>query len=680
MRFHRPGRLRAGALNHENHLVCRGMRMDGGKLMLVDDEEGIRRFLGLSLEDMGYEVQTADNGQSALKLFRTFKPAIVLTDIKMPVMDGIELLRKLKEEHADTEVVIITGHGDLDLAIEALKHEAADFITKPINNDVLEISLKRIREKIQMKRQLREYTENLERMVEQKTNRIVELERQTAACKVVEGLSTALADVASEVESESGLFNELPCLVSVHNRNFQIVASNNLFKKRLGDFIGQESCNIYEDHDQASENCPVRKTFSTGRGLCSKEILVSAGGERIPVTVCTAPIHDRNGSVDMVIDISLDMTELNRLKEELLATQRKFQRLFDEAPCYISVQNPDFTIAEVNRRFNEDFPDAVGRPCHEVYNHREDPCGGCPIRETFATGETRQIETVITTGKDVQKNVLVLFAPIRDAFGQVIQVMEMCTDITEIRRLQDHLTSLGIMLGSMSHGVKGMLTALDGGIYRLESGLRKQDEQRVAAAVDTLKNMIGRVKKMVLDILYYAKSRALELETVNAAGFLRGVGEIVRPKADAAGVRYHCDIPDDLGEMILDASAFSAALVNFLENAVDACELAAPETPLVSFSARDRGGNVEIAVEDNGMGMDQETREKIFTLFFSSKGRKGTGIGLFISNQTIEQHGGAISVTSEPGKGARFVISAPRNVPEQRKDLPGAETGAERFS
>ncbi len=641
--------------------------MDVSKLMLVDDEEGIRRFLGLSLEDLGYEVKTAENGQIALEVFKTFNPAIVLTDIKMPVMDGIELLRQLKNISPDTEVVIITGHGDLDLAIEALKSEAADFITKPINNDVLEISLNRIREKIGMKLQLREYTENLERMVEEKTRRIVELERETAACKVVEGLSTALADVASEVESQSGLFNELPCLVSVHNKNFEIVASNSLFKQRLGDFIGQKSYLIYADYEQDSEDCPIRMTFRTGKGRRSREMLVSTSGERIPVTVSTAPIIDRDGDVDMVLDISLDMTELNRLREELLTTQLKFQRLFDEAPCYISVQNHDFTIVEANRRFLEDFPDAVGKLCHDVYKHRANPCDGCPIQETFVTGESRQLETVVTTSRGERKNILVWFAPIRDVYGNVTQVMEMSTDITEIRRLQDHLTSLGIMLGSMSHGVKGMLTALDGGIYRLESGLRKQDTQRVGAAVETLRTLIGRVKKMVLDILYYAKSRSLDLETVDAARFITTTAEIVRPKAEAAGVRFQTQIPDNFGTMEIDASAFAAALVNFLENAVDACE--SRQDPSILFSAADKGESVELVVQDNGIGMDRETREKIFTLFFSSKGKKGTGIGLFISNQTIEQHGGSIAVESEPDKGTRFVISVPRLGPESEAQV-----------
>ena len=92
-------------------------------ILLADDEEGIRKVLGISLADSGYEVLTAENGEEALKIFRDAGPSIVLTDIKMPGMDGIELLRKIKLENPDTEVIMITGHGDLDLAIKSLKYD-----------------------------------------------------------------------------------------------------------------------------------------------------------------------------------------------------------------------------------------------------------------------------------------------------------------------------------------------------------------------------------------------------------------------------------------------------------------------------------------------------------------------------------------------------------------------------
>ena len=162
--------------------------------MLVDDEEGIRKVLGISLTDLGYQVLTAENGEEALEIFRRENPPIVLTDIKMPVMDGIELLRKIKDESSDTEVIMITGHGDMDLAIKSLKYRAIDFVTKPINDDILEIALGRAHEKIRMRQKLRQYTENLESLVQEKSAQLVEIERQVAVGQAVEGLASRCSE------------------------------------------------------------------------------------------------------------------------------------------------------------------------------------------------------------------------------------------------------------------------------------------------------------------------------------------------------------------------------------------------------------------------------------------------------------------------------------------------------
>ena len=167
------------------------------KILLVDDEEGIRTVLGITLADYGYEVLKAGSGGEALQIFRERKPAIVLTDIKMPGMDGIQVLRKIKEESPDTEVIMITGHGDMELAIQSLKCNATDFITKPINDDALEIALKRANEKIFLKTKMKEYTENLERLVEEKTKELLGAERLVAVGQTVAGLAHAIKNVVS---------------------------------------------------------------------------------------------------------------------------------------------------------------------------------------------------------------------------------------------------------------------------------------------------------------------------------------------------------------------------------------------------------------------------------------------------------------------------------------------------
>ncbi len=169
-------------------------------ILLVDDEPDIREVLDIYLTELGYAVHTAENGEKALAAFHRTLPSIVLSDIKMPGMDGIELLRRIKKESPETEVIMITGHGDMELAIDSLKLEATDFITKPVNDHILEFALQRAEERIEMRRRLRSYTENLEQMVEEKTRQLLESEKMAAVGRVAAELSHTIKNIAGALK------------------------------------------------------------------------------------------------------------------------------------------------------------------------------------------------------------------------------------------------------------------------------------------------------------------------------------------------------------------------------------------------------------------------------------------------------------------------------------------------
>jgi len=145
------------------------------RILIIDDEESARELLRLSLEVDGYEIFVAEDGIRGLATFEQVRPEVVLTDIKMPGLDGIEVLRRLKELNPDVEVIVITGHGEMELAIRALQLEASDFINKPISDKALDVALWRAGQKIWMRGKLREYTENLECMLKDAT---VEIQRR----------------------------------------------------------------------------------------------------------------------------------------------------------------------------------------------------------------------------------------------------------------------------------------------------------------------------------------------------------------------------------------------------------------------------------------------------------------------------------------------------------------------
>ena len=132
------------------------------KILLIDDDPGIRKVTSIALEDAGYEVQTAEDGLKGVALFQEISPDIVLTDIRMPGIDGLEVLRRIKELDASKEVIVVTAFSEIELAIKALQLDASDFITKPVNDEALMVALRRAKERYTNRKELQDYTALIE--------------------------------------------------------------------------------------------------------------------------------------------------------------------------------------------------------------------------------------------------------------------------------------------------------------------------------------------------------------------------------------------------------------------------------------------------------------------------------------------------------------------------------------
>ncbi len=371
------------------------------KILLVDDEEGIRKVLDISLSDSGFKVFTAETGKEALDIFRKMRPPIVLTDIKMPGMDGIKLLQKIKEESPDTEVIMITGHGDMKLAIRSLKYDATDFITKPINDDALEIALKRANEKITLRAKLKEYTENLELLVEEKTKKLLETER---------------------------------------------------------------------------------------------------------------------------------------------------------------------------------------------------------------------------------------------------------------------LAAIGQTVGGLAHAIKNIAGGLTGGAFVLEKGIDLHNEKYLHEGWDMVKGNLARIKGMALDLLSYTKERDPDYQLLDPNSLAQEIADLMLPRARENDVSLEVESDESLLQVWLDPEGIHRCLLNLVTNAIDACiniDITQRQGRVLLRTLKTEGWAVEFQVVDNGCGMDEETKEKIFQRFFSTKGSRGTGLGLMITKKIIDEHEGAIEFDSEKGKGTRFVIRLP---------------------
>ncbi len=482
--------------------------------------------------------------------------------------------------------------------------------------------------------------------------------------------------MATTVDHER-YFEELPCYVSVHDRDLRIIEANRRFREDFdAESVGKPCYRVYKDRDEACEDCPVLKTFEDGESHSREQELTTSRGATVPVMVHTTPIRNGSGEVTAVLEMHTDISKVKELQLRLDRSRERLAELFEEVPCYLTVQGRDLVIQHANRAFRETFgDDAEGRHCYEVYKHRDEQCLVCPAMGTFDDGGHHDSEEVVTSADGRKINVLCTTAPIRNSAGDVFAVIEMSTDITQLRQLQTQLTSIGLLVGSISHGIKGLLTGLDGGIYLVNTGFAKDNPKRVEKGWEMVQRNVDRIRSMVQDILYYAKDRDLDVVDIDAAALAAELRELMLKKASDLDVAMTYDLPDDPGSFEGDALAIRATLVNILENSLEACRVERTrDEHHVRFAMRRCEPWFEFEIEDDGIGMDRETREKIFSLFFSSKGIKGTGLGLFISNKIVEKHGGTIDVESEPGEGARFRVRIPLEARPSTRPHETAET------
>ncbi|MFC1728935.1 PAS domain-containing protein [candidate division KSB1 bacterium] len=465
--------------------------------------------------------------------------------------------------------------------------------------------------------------------------------------------------------SYKAYFDSMPCYLTVQDRNFNIIDANRRFIEEFGKYNGRYCYQVYKQRPDKCEACPVEKTFSDGRSYQSEEIVRTLEGKEVSVIVNTTPIRNESGEITAVMEMSTDITDIKKIQNKFKESQERYRMLFEEVPCYISIQDRDLRIVDANRFHREAFGTSYGSKCYEVYKHRSKECLPCNVRQTFEDGNIRTHEEVVMSQRDEPINVLVCTAPLLNAEGEIDKVIEMSADITQIRKLQDKLSSIGLLIGSISHTIKGLLNGLDGGIYLVDSGLKKNDRKRIDQGWEIAIRNVDRIRTLVMNILHYAKERELRWEPIDAEKLIRDVCKIMEDKAKNLQVNLTCELDGNLGELEADLQAVRSVMVNMLENAIDACRTDTKEQEhTVTMKATGSPDYMMLEISDNGIGMDRETREKAFTLFFSSKGAGGTGLGLFIADKIVQSHGGSITIDSELGRGSRLTVSLPRKRPE----------------
>jgi PAS domain S-box-containing protein len=361
---------------------------------------------------------------------------------------------------------------------------------------------------------------------------------------------------------------------------------------------------------------------------------------------------------------STDTHPVKNLQRELNHSRREYKRLFTAIPSFICVLDRDHRIVEANSLYREEFGATDRSLCYEVCKHRTTQCPDCIVDRTFATGRTHSAEETLIKRDGRRINAVVHTRPVFDDEGDISGVMEVFTDITEVKKLQRQLTLMGRAVAGMAHRIKNILMGLEGGIFVVNTGLETDDRESISEGWQMVERNVDRVSQIVQDLLYCSKDRTPEFEPdVCPHDIVTEVRDLFSGRTDENSIELRTELGEPPHRGAFDPEGIHSLLCNLVANAIDACRFDPSEEKdghtITMRCHRDEHGATVLEVEDDGAGIPADFNNRVFEDFFSSKGSEGTGIGLLVVQKVAEEHGGSVAFTSTPGGGSTFTVTLP---------------------
>lgn len=224
----------------------------------------------------------------------------------------------------------------------------------------------------------------------------------------------------------------------------------------------------------------------------------------------------------------------------------------------------------------------------------------------------------------------------------------------------ERFAAMGQTITVLSHHIKNILQGMRGGSYLIRMGLDQAKEDLIAQGAEIVERNQTRIYDLVMDMLSFSKDRVPALRMADLNEVVRDVSDLARARATESGVSIEFQQGSEIPQSLFDAEGIHRAVLNIVSNAIDAVE-GQENGAVVVQTGYDRSADMLlVAVSDNGPGIPEEQRAAIFNVFESSKGSRGTGIGLPVSRKILREHGGRVRIEGGPGQGTRFVLSWPR--------------------
>jgi PAS domain S-box-containing protein len=647
-------------------------------ILLVDDDAESLKLLSDALMAEGYTIRPADSGELALASAIACPPQLILLDIHMPAMDGFEVCRRLKADTRtrDIPLIFMSGSGIVEERVHGLALGAVDFIVKPFPSEEL---LARVRIHLE----LRLFRSQLEDRVAHRTS---------ALRQAVERLQVEV-DERRHAEAALRDNQELTRLAMQAGRTYAFEWNPHTDEVRRS-YNCAEILGLRGDATRDNWDGLIHHVHPEDRAFLEKSITaltpdhdtwegdyrrIGSQGQIIYLHAVARALFDADGRASRYIGIVVDITAARHAEAALHESEERFRNMADTAPMMICASGPDkqaiffnhawlqFTGRTLKQELGYGWtegvhPDDLER-CMATYSSCFDARRKCHLeyRLRRSDGEYRWI---VCNG-----------VPRFRADSVFDGYIASCVDITDVKRAQEEtfdrqkLDSLRLLTGGIAHDFNNLL----GGIL-VETELAETEIADGGTALESVGRIRGvatRAAEMVRELMVYAGQDKATLEAVNLSRLVEDMVELMRVTL-AKHAYLHVDLACDLPPVLANSAQMRQVVMNLVLNASHAIANREGEIRITTSKSRmignvvmqrgvslSEGEYVWLQVSDSGCGMTEETRGRIFDPFFTTKGGSGHGLGLAVVHGIVRSHGGAINVTSAPGRGTTFEVLLP---------------------
>jgi two-component system NtrC family sensor kinase len=646
-------------------------------ILVVDDEPGVVATCVRTLTRSGYVAQGVGDSDAALEQLTQEVFDLLLTDIRMPGRDGLELLALAKELDPHLSVVMITGYGTMEHALRAIRLGAQGFLLKPFDPaELIEAVQDTLRRRTLMRDSLRLQT-------------LLPLLEINDALRSADGALNLAQQVLEVAARETGALRLWLMMKSDEGDDFRTVASSGevdriaVVSSSVLEQVFETGEPVWVDvqgalHTDASK---ARRVIALSRPLLIKgQVIGALNAERDPdlppfsqlslellallsgqlaIAIENVELYQRQQSLRafnediietmtnglVVVDASRRVTVFNQAAATLLgytATEVLGQTLREAIPGATALA--DVIRATLDR--------AIGTPDQSSLNQARS-------RAAQAFGARQPPNEVSVLHRDGNALPLAVSAsPLRDSAANVTGVVCLFEDLSEARALEaerrrlDRLAALGEMSAVVAHEIRNPVAGIAVGVEYLSKNIPQASSYR--QDIEMILGEVERVNRILDDILSVARPFQLKLGTQSLPDIVEHVLHRHQTAIDNKAIHIIRRYAPSLPPAQADRERMEQALTNLVLNAVEA--MAAGGTLSIGLQAGQHWAT--ITVSDTGPGIPFAVQRRIFEPFFTTKTR-GTGLGLAVTRRVVEEHGGTIELTSEPGKGSTFTIQLP---------------------